>query len=355
MDSTRIEDLLPLPVIYESDELFSEIKKICKIIPLSLLIKILEVEPEAKFELIRVTNIIRKNTPTEESIDITYARLRKHRVLPDETKTKDWSPYYGIVLDQGNHDMCWAIVAAELVKAIRWIRGRESGTEYSFQELIDFVDQEKGKYSKKNGHFCYTLSIIKALTYIVEKGIQREVDRPFVGCRAVPPPRILLNSELGFIGAAKKIPTIEEALVHLQKQPLGAAFPIFLPDYTQIREEIYQGPMYKGSMFVGMHAVSVVKAGVDESTGESFMMVRSSHGEKIGVNGYLKVSIDVMLLRTSKECHNKDAESYFQTPTPLLTRFCYPELLEESEEKKRKKKLTDQLATMNRRKGNTSS
>ncbi|EOA25120.1 hypothetical protein CARUB_v10018428mg, partial [Capsella rubella] len=312
-------------VIYESDELFSEIKKICKIIPLSLLIKILEVEPEAKFELIRVTNIIRKNTPTEESIDITYARLRKHRVVPDETKTKDWSPYYGIVLDQGNHDMCWAIVAAELVKAIRWIRGRESGTEYSFQELIDFVDQEKGKYSKKNGHFCYTLSIIKALTYIVEKGIQREVDRPFVGCRAVPPPRILLNSELGFIGAAKKIPTIEEAL------------------------EIYQGPMYKGSMFVGMHAVSVVKAGVDESTGESFMMVRSSHGEKIGVNGYLKVSIDVMLLRTSKECHNKDAESYFQTPTPLLTRFCYPELLEESEEKKRKKKLTDQLATMNRR------
>lgn len=122
-----------------------------------------------------------------------------------------------------------------MVKAIRWIRGRENGTAYSFQELVDFVDQEKGKYVKEGGHFCYTLSIIKALTYIVKKGIQREVDRPFVGCRAVPPPRVILNSELGFIGAVKKIPTIEEALVHLQTQPLGAAFPIFLPDYEQIR------------------------------------------------------------------------------------------------------------------------
>ncbi|XP_010412536.1 PREDICTED: uncharacterized protein LOC104698846 [Camelina sativa] len=223
---------IKLEVIYESDELFSEIKKIRKIIPLSLLINILEVQPEAKFELFRVTNTIQKDTPTEESIDITYARLRKHRVVPDETKKVDWSPYYGIVLDQEDHDICWAIVAAELVRAIRWIRRRENGTAYSIQELIDFVDQEKAKFAKK-GHFCYTLSIIKALTYIVKMGIQREVDRPFVGCRA----------------------------------------------------EIYQGPMYKSSRFMGMHAVSVARAGVDEKTGESYMVVRSSHGEKIGVKG----------------------------------------------------------------------
>lgn len=95
-----------------------------------------------------------------------------------------------------------------------------------------------------------------------------------------------------------------------------------------------------------MHAVSVT--GASTENGESFMTVRSSHGEKIGIKGYFKVSIDVMLLRTSTECHEHE-ESYFQTPTPLLTRFCFPELLEESEEKKLKTKIEDQIAKMEMR------
>lgn len=92
-----------------------------------------------------------------------------------------------------------------------------------------------------------------------------------------------------------------------------------------------RGPMYKDSVFRGMHAVSVTGSGVEN--GESFLWVRSSHGTDLGQDGYFRVSIDVMILRTSK-CQDHE-ERYFKKPTPLLERFCCPEVLDESEEKKK--------------------
>jgi len=105
-----------------------------------------------------------------------------------------------------NVDICWAIVTAELVTAIRWIKQHENGTEYLYQELVDFVFPEKGKLQKNKAHFCYKLSIVKALRYVVRQGIQKALDRPFDGCKEFPPPRVLSNSHLGgYICAAKLI------------------------------------------------------------------------------------------------------------------------------------------------------
>ncbi|KAG5388162.1 hypothetical protein IGI04_029703 [Brassica rapa subsp. trilocularis] len=139
----------------------------------------------------------------------------------------------------------------------------------------------------------------------------------------------LTKPSLGFIGSAHKILTSEEALIKLQTQPLGAAIPIFQPDYNQIKgawppsssRPALRGPMYKDSVFRGMHAVSVTGSGVEN--GESFLWVRSSHGTDLGQDGYFRVSIDVMILRTSK-CQDHE-ERYFKKPTPLLERFCYPD------------------------------
>lgn len=106
-------------------------------------------------------------------------------------------------------------------------------------------------------------------------------------------------------------------------------------------------------MFRGMHAVSATGSGVEN--GGSFLWVRSSHGTDLGQDGYFRVSIDVMILffflkidvmilRTSKGQDHE--ERYFKKPTPLLERFCCPEVLDESEEKKKIEELSRQFENM---------
>lgn len=104
--------------------------------------------------------------------------------------------------------------------------------------------------------------------------------------------------------------------------------------------------MHENSKFCGMHAVSVIGAGVEN--GESFMLVKSSHGVKVGNRGYLKVSIDVLIIRTSQKCQEIE-KHHFQTPTPLLTKFCFPLLLEEEEENTKKTKIMEQIKNMEQR------
>ncbi|KAG7633316.1 Peptidase C1A papain C-terminal [Arabidopsis suecica] len=140
---------IKVEILYESDQLFSELMKIGQYIPLSTFLEILKLKLDGKFEILRVKNKVVKPKVEGETIDVVYTRLRKHQVLPDETKKADWGPFYGPVKDQGEHDICWAIVTAELVTAIRWIKQHENGTEYSYQELVDFVFPEKGKLQKK--------------------------------------------------------------------------------------------------------------------------------------------------------------------------------------------------------------
>ncbi|CAN6898210.1 unnamed protein product [Brassica oleracea] len=130
--------------------------------------EILELEPD-KLEIFKVENrIIKEKRVTDATIEIIYARLIKHRVIPDETIKKDWSSYYGPVKNQGPHDICWAIVAVELVTAIRWIKNRGKGIEYSYKELVEFVCLRRGILNEKLHHFCYKLNIMSALEYVIK-------------------------------------------------------------------------------------------------------------------------------------------------------------------------------------------
>lgn len=108
---------------------------------------------------------------------------------------------------------------------------------YSYPELVDFVFPEKGTLLNNKLHFCYRLNILRAfvnlvkdienldapsatLTAYLEKVYcstrnSRAIDHPFDDCKKFLPPLVLSHPNLGYIGAAKSILTIEEALIHL--------------------------------------------------------------------------------------------------------------------------------------------
>ncbi|XP_009107590.1 uncharacterized protein LOC103833247 [Brassica rapa] len=170
--TARESEHLPYEVTYESGQLFEDIKRIKEYISVELFSEILELEPD-KLEILKVENmIIKEKRVTDATIEIIYARLIKHRTIPDETIKKDWSYYYGPVKNQGPRDICWAIVAVELATAIRWIKNRGKGIEYSYKELVEFVCPGRGILNEKLHNFCYKLNIMSALEYVIKHGVQ---------------------------------------------------------------------------------------------------------------------------------------------------------------------------------------
>ncbi|CAN7013132.1 unnamed protein product [Brassica oleracea var. botrytis] len=153
----------------------------------------------------------------------------------------------GPVKNQGNHEVCWALVSAELVSVVRYVRGHDRvKVDYSIQDIVDFTNKEERRLRKDTGHYCY----------------------PW---------------------------TIEDTLTVLHEHPVAAEIPIFVPEYTNIENKIYRGPTTSSSVFTSMHAVNIIGAATEEN-GEKYVYVRSSHGETLGVNGNLKVSIEIMMM-----------------------------------------------------------
>lgn len=81
--------------------------------------------------------------------------------------------------------------------------------------------------------------------------------------------------------------------------------------------------MDENSKLRGVHAVSIL--GVIEEKGEMCFKVKSTHGKRVGVDGYLKVSMEVMLVQIPREGMLPDGK--FEKPTPLIHRFCCPTIL----------------------------
>lgn len=83
-------------------------------------------------------------------------------------------------------DVCWAIVVSELIRVIRILDGRDEdhpNTLYSPQDLIDFTRPNKrSTLNKPPDHYCYSLNRNAAMQYVVDNGLQKEEDRPFIGC-----------------------------------------------------------------------------------------------------------------------------------------------------------------------------
>lgn len=121
------------------------------------------------------------------------------------------------------HIICWAYSSTDLVSALRCIRRLDDRysslcTWYLSSNVHpDMLGQDE---SAKPRHICYGCTTIDALDHIKRDGVPRELSgyRQF-SCRKVPPsaqnPKIHIDSYRIFH-------TLQEALAHLPKQPIGA-------------------------------------------------------------------------------------------------------------------------------------
>ncbi|ESQ54282.1 hypothetical protein EUTSA_v10026918mg, partial [Eutrema salsugineum] len=220
---------------------------------------------------------------------------------------------------------CWAVVAAELVSALLFIKKiNKTYIEYSAQDILDFADPEKARNCNRHDHYCYTLSIRKGLHYVLREGLQKEEHRPYKRCRHASEIPARIPRDLAHIDGVEML-SFDEALIKLETQPIGASLHIFMPDY---KLGIYRGPTCAGSTFRGMHAVSVI--GVGELDGEKYFLVKSTHGREVGDKGYLKVSMEIMLAQIAKDnmAHvpGMVLDNKFVKPKPLILDFRCPTL-----------------------------
>ncbi|CAF1844890.1 hypothetical protein HID58_060551 [Brassica napus] len=233
----------------------------------------------------------------------------------------------GPVKNQGNHEVCWALVLAELVSVVRYVRGHDRvKVDYSIQDIVDFTNKEERRLRKDTGHYCYPWYIHSGLEYVKRCGVQREEDRPFQvnSCTKNVAPRDPL-SKLTYISKVIHLRTIEDTLTVLHEHPVAAEIPIFVPEYTNIGNKIYRGPTTSSSVFTSMHAVNIIGAATEEN-GEKNVYVRSSHGETLGVNGNLKVSIEIMMMCLTPDIGNE----FGKYPRSLIDMVVYPETCPES-------------------------
>ncbi|XP_013633411.1 PREDICTED: uncharacterized protein LOC106339153 [Brassica oleracea var. oleracea] len=102
---------------------------------------------------------------------VRYASWMKRQLIPGFLKGKTWKDLIKRIMNiygDEKHlvlfvDVCWAIVVAELIRALRQIDGRDADVNirYSAQELIDFVDPVQRRVERKHAHYCYPLNLSK--------------------------------------------------------------------------------------------------------------------------------------------------------------------------------------------------
>lgn len=101
--------------------------------------------------------------------------------------------------------------------------------------------------------------------------------------------------------------SLQNALIRLRSHPVAAGLACF-EGWSD--PKIYRGPLKEGAKYEGEHNVAMLDC--TEIEGESVVICKSSNGEKVGFDGYIIVSLQVMLIlagatrKTSespKSCH----------------------------------------------------
>ncbi|VVA99861.1 unnamed protein product [Arabis nemorensis] len=217
----------------------------------------------------------------------SYASLRSKikMNIPSFLSNVDWKTIMGALRNQTDHVVCWSIVISELIRAIRLICQRETDENilYSPQDMIDFVDPQMRRTTRED-HYCYPNSLKNGLNYVRDNGIQREEDRPFIGCSADQPDSYRNPANLTFTKRHKTALSIDQMFGALKEGPIGASLAIFQPEFRKRAKEMYRGAESPSSRLVSSHSVSI--AAVGEENGERFAWVRSSEGDKVGHSGY---------------------------------------------------------------------
>ncbi|KFK23699.1 hypothetical protein AALP_AAs42753U000100, partial [Arabis alpina] len=275
-----------------------------------------------------------------------YASLRskKQKLIPDYLRYVDWKKIMGALRDQEDHLFCWAIVVSELIRAARIALGIEEDMDLVFspQDLIDNVDpiQRKNLREVRNvimhpHHYCYPDSMKNGLDYVVKNGLQKEEDRPLLGCMHKPPDTHRIPEV--FIKDYKRFSSLEDMFAVVKTQPVGASLAVFHPEIMTREKQMYRGAETSGSRLSSFHSVSIVR--IDEENGETFAWVRFSSGDWTGHDGYYKVSLDTLIWNLPRNGEEiAPSNKRFLKPSCLLSNFIYPIVFTQEEEEERRKK-----------------
>lgn len=104
-------------------------------------------------------------------------------------------------------------------------------------------------------------------------------------------------------------------------------------------QHIYYGPLAENSQFTGYHDVVIIK--VEVVNGEQVALCKLSNGTKVGVGGYVRVSLEVMYLVVGAEGEAAKNIRPTSTPRHLLSDFYCP-LMDEAPRGNTKRKQEQQ-------------
>lgn len=118
------------------------------------------------------------------------------------------------------------------------------------------------------------------------------------------------------VGDLRPTKRLSAALSALRMIPVAAQLHVFEPDIDIVGNEIYRGPKYFESKYVGLRDVMIYGTDIVD---EELVAVVNFPYKRLKE---LRVLLDVMLVQTPREDETNDPFEELENPTCLLTKFC---------------------------------
>lgn len=280
---------------------------------------------EERFELVKETEPIDGLyfSDIKEAMHLYWKPKRLSRKFISRAETvRRLEIATGYIRNQWQHPLCWAYTTGDVVSASLYLHGWEK--EYvplCAHFLCEEVDVESYRKNVPEDadlesdkiHSCYGCDVGEGLSYVENFGIPREREARF-NCNY---PRLLDPEEKMYkITDVFKYETLEQALVRLKSHPVAATLVLFDDWYEP---EIYRGPLKQGAGFVGLHQVLMIEC--REIEGEMVIRCKSSNAKNTGIEGYIYVSVEVMLLEVGREDRKNEIKWCPKKPQYLLQEF----------------------------------
>nr|XP_042134758.1 cathepsin 8-like isoform X2 [Peromyscus maniculatus bairdii] len=224
--------------------------------------------------------------------DIPVQTLRKRKSIQQRMvsyvpKFVDWSRrgYVTPVKRQGICNSCWAFSVAGAIEGQMF---RKTG------RLVSLSPQNLVDCSRPEGNLgCYEGNTYYALKYVKHNGgLEAEATYPYEAkvrrCRYRPEHSAARVTDFVFVSKN------EEALMHAVATigPISVGIDARHESFKLYRGGIYYEPNCKNDVI--NHSVLLVGYGYEgrESDGRKYWLIKNSHGERWGMNGYMKIARD---------------------------------------------------------------
>ncbi|XP_055457060.1 cathepsin 8-like [Psammomys obesus] len=225
-------------------------------------------------------------------IDIPVPNVRRkksiqQRIVSNLPKFVDWRRrgYVTSVKRQGRCNSCWAFSVAGAIEGQMF---RKTGRLVSLspQNLVDCSRPE-------GNHGCHMGSTYYALEYVYKNGgLEAEATYPYEEreghCRYHP------HRSAARVRGFSIVPRSEKALMHAVATigPISVGIDAGHESFRFYKGGIYYEPNCSNDNI--NHSVLLVGYGYEgrESDGRKYWLIKNSHGERWGMNGYMKIARD---------------------------------------------------------------